>query len=105
DALESAAWWSGLPAAGALAVQALAWVQPIENARLWSLAVLLAALVAWLVWAALRRLSLETVAHRVDAEAGLKERLATALELVLHPERARLLASDGPPLSLQQQAD
>lgn len=74
--------WAWVAALAACAVQAIAWLVPFEHAAVVSAGVLLAALVGWLGWVILRPLPLAAVAWQVDAEARLKERLITALELL-----------------------
>ena len=71
-------WAACLPAA---LIQLGGRVWPVERLWLWTLSPLAAWLLAVGAWSLLRPLSPMRVARRVDAELGLKERLATALVL------------------------
>lgn len=100
DSLRVAARWGWVAFLLAFALQAISWVVPFERADWLSAGTVLAVGAGWLGWTLLRPISLDTVAHRVDAEAGLKERLATALEYA-----GGRAANAGPVLVRRQLAD
>ena len=79
----------GAVVAAAAALGAVALVQlvarsvALEAAPLIDLAIAAIALVAWLAWCGVRRPTLVDTARRADDELGLRERLATSLELAV----------------------
>lgn len=100
DALRLAAQWGWVAFLLAFAIQSISWIVPLERADWLSAGALLAGVVGWLGWSLLHPISLDRVAQRVDVEAGLKERLTTALEYV-----GRRATNAGPDLVRRQLAD
>ncbi|HEU5099517.1 MAG TPA: hypothetical protein VFU22_10890, partial [Roseiflexaceae bacterium] len=82
--LASRTLWVGL--AGFALVQVLGRLVPIPQLLLWSLIPPAIWLLAVLIYLLLRPLPTRRVAQRVDSALGLRERLATALELSGHQE-------------------
>ncbi len=82
DGVEALVRWWWPAALVALVVQVVAWLRPVERAGLYSAVALGAGLASWAAWALARPLPLGRVALQADVEAGLKERLTTALELL-----------------------
>jgi hypothetical protein len=83
--------------AGALALLAIArsvglWPLPVEVALLYAAGVLAAALVVGLVVAIVRAPTQVQLAARIDRDAGLHERLSTALELTSSDQERELVA-------------
>jgi len=87
--LQRSAW---VPALGALLIQALGRLLPIERLDLWSLAPFAVWLLAVPAYAAFYPAPAMRVARRVDLELGLRERLSTALAFAPQPQ-ARTAAS------------
>jgi septal ring factor EnvC (AmiA/AmiB activator) len=80
--LQRSAW---IPALGALLIQLIGRLLPVERLDLWSLAPFVAWLLGVLAYAAFYPAPAMRVARRVDLELGLRERLSTALAFTPHP--------------------